>query len=82
VIAAHCASEGSNPDIEHPERPSVSNFKLLLRLLEDERYQNLLYADISAMTAYLRLGQPLTTMLDKNHLHSRLGNAEIKLSLY
>lgn len=73
VIAAHCASEGTNPDIEHPERPETSNFRLLLRLFEDKKYNKFLYADISAMTAFLRLGEPLTTMLNRSDLHSRLG---------
>ena len=72
VIAAHCASEGSSIDLEHPERPYTSNFKLLLRLFEDPQYNDLLYGDISAMTAFLRIGDPLTTVLDRIDIQSRL----------
>jgi len=72
VIAAHCASEGHNKDLEDPALPTVLNFHLFLRLMDDERYKDLFFADISAMTAFKRLGVAMTTMLDRPDLHDRL----------
>jgi hypothetical protein len=42
-------------------------------LAAEEKYQKNFFADISAMTAFKRLGEPLTTMLNREDLHSRLG---------
>jgi len=72
VIAAHCASEGDNIDLDSPKREKRDNFDLFLRLMNDPKYRDLLFADISAMTAFKRLGKPLTTMLNRQDLHSRL----------
>lgn len=98
MIAAHCASEGSSRDIETPNRPLTSNFRLFMRLFgllfcsqedsivmcffisleltsfskEEEKYRNNLFADISALIAFKRLGEPLTTLLEREDLHSRL----------
>src|SRR5207247_1257729 len=36
--------------------------------------EGLLFADISAMTQYNRIGGPLTTVLQRDHLHERLVN--------
>lgn len=72
VIAAHCASEGFNRDIEAKEQPWRSNFNLFLRLMDDPKYKDLLFADISAMTVFKRIGEPLITMLNRTDLHSRL----------
>jgi len=72
VIAAHCASEGEGVDLDHPEQPKESNFHLFLRLMDEPQFKDLLFADISAITAFRRLGDPLTTILDRFDLHSRL----------
>ncbi len=47
MIAAHCASEGSSVDYEGESKQHVSNFKLFMRLMDDPKYKDLLYADIS-----------------------------------
>jgi len=52
----------------------VPNFDLFLRLMSEKRYEGLLFADISAMTQYNRIGGPLTTMLQREDLHDRLVN--------
>lgn len=74
VIAAHCASTGQNPDLDDPQKKSTPNFDLFLRLMEVPRYKDRLFGDISAMTQINRIGRPLTTMLQRTDLHSRLVN--------
>lgn len=74
VIVAHCAGLGDNEDLDDPKRKRVPNFDLFLRLMDDKRYEGLLFADISAMTQYNRIGRPLTTVLQREDLHERLVN--------
>ena len=74
VIAAHCAGLGENPDLDSPERRRVSNFLLFMRLMEEKKYEGLLFGDISAMTQQNRIGLPLRTLLERSDLHPRLVN--------
>jgi predicted TIM-barrel fold metal-dependent hydrolase len=74
VIVAHCAGLGENEDVDDPQRRRVSNFDLFLRLMGEKRYQGLVFADISAMTQYNRIGRPLTTIMQREDLHERLVN--------
>ena len=74
VIIAHCAGLGDNEDLDSRNRKRVPNFDLFLRLMSEQRYEGLLYADISAMTQYNRIGRPLTTILQREDLHERLVN--------
>src|SRR3989442_9661114 len=74
VIIAHCAGLGDNEDLDDPKRQRVPNFDLFLRLMSEKRYEGLLFADISAMTQYNRIGRPLTTILQREDLHERLVN--------
>jgi predicted TIM-barrel fold metal-dependent hydrolase len=74
VIVAHCAGLGSNEDLDDPERKRVSNFELFVRLMDDKRYEGLVFGEISAMTQFNRLGPPLTTLLAREDLHHRLVN--------
>jgi predicted TIM-barrel fold metal-dependent hydrolase len=74
VVIAHCAGLGDNEDLDDPERQRVPNFDLFLRLMLEKRYEGLLFADISAMTQYNRIGRPLTTILQREDLHDRLVN--------
>jgi predicted TIM-barrel fold metal-dependent hydrolase len=74
VIVAHCAGLGDNEDLDDPERKRVPNFDLFLRLMGEQRYLGLLFADVSAMTQYNRIGRPLTTILQREDLHERLVN--------
>jgi predicted TIM-barrel fold metal-dependent hydrolase len=74
VIVAHCAGLGDNEDLDDRKRRHVSNFDLFLRLMDDQRYEGLVFADISAMTQYNRIGRPLTTILRREDLHERLVN--------
>lgn len=73
VIAAHCASEGYN--IDYDERKILvreTNFRLFMRLFEDKKYKDLLFADISSMLLVTRIGEPLTTILNRTDLHGNL----------
>jgi uncharacterized protein len=74
VIVAHCAGLGYNPDLDSPDRERVHNFDLFMRLMEEKRYQGLVFGEISAMTQFNRIGKPLTTILEREDLHERLLN--------
>ncbi len=74
VIVAHCAGLGSNEDLDSKERKQIENFDLFLRLMDDKRYEGLLFGEISAMTQFNRSGKPLRTMLARDDLHERLVN--------
>jgi predicted TIM-barrel fold metal-dependent hydrolase len=79
VIVAHCASLGKAKDLDAPGQPLVSNFELFLRLFAEKKYEGRLFADISAMTQFNRLGatpepEPLKHVLAHPELHKRLVN--------
>lgn len=74
VIAAHCASLGMNFDLDNTFKLPTKNFKLFMRLMEEQQYEGLLFADISAMAQLNRMGIPLKTMLERTDLHHRLIN--------
>jgi predicted TIM-barrel fold metal-dependent hydrolase len=73
VVMAHCASLGTNEDLDHPG-VEVSNFELFLRLMDEPRYRGRLYGEISAMTQVNRLPGPLIELLERSNLHPRLVN--------
>lgn len=74
VIVAHCAGLGSNEDLDSSEKKRALNFDLFLRLMDDKRYEGLVFGEISAMTQFNRIGKPLTTILEREDLHQRLVN--------
>lgn len=74
VIVAHCAGLGTNEDLDSADRKQVDNFDLFMRLMDDKRYEGLVFGEISAMTQFNRLGKPLTTILERKDLHERLVN--------
>lgn len=74
TIVAHCASLGENEDLDDPGRRRVHNFRLFMRLVEDRRYEGLVFGDISAMTQFNRIGEPLSTVIEREELHGRLVN--------
>lgn len=74
VIVAHCASLGRDRDLDQGEDgPWMSSFDLFARLMEERRYEGLLFGDISAMTQANRL-PGLEQILIRPHWHSRLLN--------
>ncbi len=75
VIVAHCASMGDGEDLDAGAgAPRVTNFALFARLMEEPRYENLLYGDVSAMTQLNRIGPALDTVLERDDWHGRLIN--------
>jgi predicted TIM-barrel fold metal-dependent hydrolase len=73
VIMAHCASSGRNADLDHPGR-TADNFDLFLRMMADDRYRGLLFADISALTQINRAPRPILELIRRPELHDRLVN--------
>jgi len=74
IIVAHCAGLGQNEDLESPLKPLTDNFDLFMRLMDDKKYDGLLFGEISAMTQFNRSGKPLQTILAREDLHERLVN--------
>ena len=74
TIVAHCAGLGYNEDLDDPARKRAHNFHLFMRLVEDKRYDGLVFGDISAMTQFNRIGEPLSTVIGRTDLHRRLVN--------
>lgn len=75
VIVAHCASEGVGIDLDKgPHAAPVANFDLFARLMDDPRYEQNLYGEISAMTQLNRVGPALQTVLTRDDWQHRLVN--------
>jgi uncharacterized protein len=74
VIVAHCAGLGDNQDLDHRDRKLTQNFDLFLRLMDEKKYEGLVFGEISAMTQFNRIGKPLTTIMEREDLHERLVN--------
>src|SRR5258705_3157002 len=74
VIVAHCAGLGQNEDLDDPDKRSKPNFDLFMRLMDDKKYEGLVFGEISAMTQFNRCGSPLTTILEREDLYERLVN--------
>ena len=74
TIVAHCAGLGSNEDLDDPQKKRTHNFQLFMRLMDDKRYEGMVFGDISAMTQYNRIGEPLSTVIGRADLHHRLVN--------
>jgi len=66
------ATEKTKPEIEKAGSKTMENFDLFLRMMKEEQYNDLLYADISSMTAFARCSRPLWTMIDAKEFHHRL----------
>ncbi len=73
VVMAHCASLGEDEDLDHPGTKKPS-FELFLRMMDNPKYDGLLYGEISAMTQFNRLPKPMLTLLQRTDLHHRLLN--------
>jgi hypothetical protein len=81
VVALHSASEGTNIDLDKLNNQqkdmndqadaSVPAFDLLLRLMDNPKYDQLLFGETSAMTFYNHLSRPLETLLERPDLQRR-----------
>jgi uncharacterized protein len=75
TVVAHCASLGTNPDLDAAAgAPWVDNFELFLRLMAEPRWKGLLFGDTSALPIVTRVGHPLRTVLRDPALQDRLVN--------
>jgi predicted TIM-barrel fold metal-dependent hydrolase len=75
VVVAHCASMGQDRDIDRGANGPVSDsFELFARLMDDHRYSDRLYGDISAMTQSNRAGPALAFVIEHEDWHARLLN--------
>ncbi len=75
VIVAHCASMGSDRDLDRGAGgPMVDSFDLFARMLDETRYAGRLFGDISAMTQTSRAGTALGRALRATQWHARLLN--------
>ena len=73
VIVAHCAGLGTNEDLDSKDRKVIDNFDLFLRLMDEKRYEGLVFGELSAMTQFNR-SEKLRTMLAREDLHERIVN--------
>ncbi|MEN3328993.1 MAG: hypothetical protein V7638_3800 [Acidobacteriota bacterium] len=73
VIVAHCAGLGTNEDLDSKDRRVVDNLDLFMRLMDEKRYEGLVFGELSAMTQFNRSGK-LRTMLAREDLHERIVN--------
>lgn len=75
VIVAHCASLGHGVDLDRGTKgASVSAFALFKRLMDEPRYDGLLFGDLSAITQVNRVGAALDTVVTRQDWHGRLLN--------
>ncbi len=73
VVAAHCASLGNSVDLDKgTQGPLVENFGLFQRLMKEQRYEGLLFGDISTMTHIKRVETGLATVLREEGWQARL----------
>ena len=74
VVVAHCASDGDDTDLDRgPSGPRLKSYELFARMMDEARYQQLLYADISALTQWNR-AWALKAVLQRGDWHARLLN--------
>lgn len=74
VIMAHAASLGDCEDHDRANGSSTTCFELFLRLMNERKYEGLLFGEVSAMTQFNRMPGPLATLLSRPELHRRLVN--------
>ena len=74
VVLAHCASDGEDKDLDNPSKTEeVKSFELFARMMDEAKYQKLLYADISAITLRNH-AWVIGEILQRRDWHSRLLN--------
>ncbi len=73
VVVAHCASMGSNTDIDKGKYGhETKNIELFGKLMKQEKYRSLLYGDISAITQINRAQDVFETIYTHDEWHDRL----------
>ena len=75
VIVAHCATMGSNVDIDKGKQAMpVGNFQLFARMMDEPQYEGKLFGDISAIPQVNRYGPALGNIIYRQDWHHRLLN--------
>jgi mannonate dehydratase len=73
VVVAHCASMGSDRDLDRgPDGPYVDSFSLFTRIFT--KYEKNCFGDISAMTQVNRAGPALRRVIEDESWQTRLLN--------
>ena len=72
VVLAHCASDGEDIDYDNGNK-KVKSFDLFLRLMDDPKYQHLVFGEISAITLFNH-AWTIEPLLKRTDLHSRFLN--------
>lgn len=74
VAMAHCAAMGSCADLDSPGKKEVPCFDLFLRMMDEKKYEGLLFGEISSLTLVTRDPKHLAELLARRDLHPRLVN--------
>lgn len=75
VIVAHCATLGTNRDIDQgPNGKEMGNYQLFARLMDETRYEGKLFGDISAIAQVNRYGPAMADIIQRQAWHPRLLN--------
>lgn len=75
VVVAHCASLGTNVDLDKGSHgPVMPNFELFKRLMDENDYQGKVFGEISALTQINRFEEHLSQLLSRPDWHPRLVN--------
>lgn len=75
VVVAHCASIGTDRDLDRGANgPLLPSFALFTRLMDEHRHEGRLFGELSAMTQLNRAGPALATVVRRSDWHHRLLN--------
>ncbi len=75
VVVAHCASMGTDRDLDRgPNGPEVESFALFARMMDEPRWRGRLFGDVSAVTQTNRAGRVLARILEREDWQARLLN--------
>lgn len=73
IIVAHCGTLGTNHDLDKgPNGPRLENFRLFARMMDEPRFEKVLFGDISAILQINRLGANVAELIERDEWHSRL----------
>ena len=73
VIMAHCATMGSNIDLDKGKNgPEVENYRLFGRLMDIKKFENNLFGGIAAITQINRSQEALEYVVNHDEWHHRL----------
>lgn len=72
VILAHAATTGHHVDPSKPELGKQPAYQLLAQMMDNPKYQDQLFLDLSAISLYNHLGPQLDTLLQRTDWHHRM----------